>query len=307
MTDDGKEAPDSDRWTEGLMRINNEQANELRETRRALERGRAGESMSEEALFDELTRVNNDFANLQRELVRANTRLQQLNEEKNRFLGMAAHDLRTPLGVISSYAEFLEEEATERLTEEEVHFVQLIRRTGDFLLRMVNELLDVASIEAGRLELRVGESDLMSLVRNTVRLISPIAAAKSVELKVADTTEIEPFYFDPDRVEQVLHNLLGNAVKFSEKNDVVNVRLDQDGDDAWVHVEDEGVGIPEDLQSQLFQPFGGASRPGTAGEEGTGLGLAIVRRIVEAHGGVVRVKSRVGEGTTFSFSLPLVR
>lgn len=307
MTTDGGEAPGADRWAEGLMRINNEQANQLRETRRALERRRARASMSDEALFDELTRVNNDFANLQRELVRANTRLQQFNEEKNRFLGMAAHDLRTPLSVISSYAEFLEDEATNRLTAEEVHFVQVIRRTGDFLLRMVNELLDVASIEAGRLELRLGEADLMSLLRSTVGLTSTIAAAKSIELTVAGTTELDPFYFDQDRVEQVLHNLLGNAVKFSEEGDVIRVRLDHDADEAWVHVEDEGVGIPQNLLPQLFQPFGKAGRAGPAGEQSTGLGLAIVRRIVEAHGGVVRVKSRVGEGTTFSFSLPLVR
>jgi signal transduction histidine kinase len=218
---------------------------------------------------------------------------------------MAAHDLRTPLSVISSYAEFLDEEAAQRLTDEEIHFVRVIRRTGNFLLRMVNELLDVSSIEAGRLELRPSRADLGELLRSTVSLTTPIASAKRIELRVVCQDEVDPFVFDRDRVEQVLHNLLGNAVKFSEEGGRVEIRLTSRGRDAWVHVEDEGVGIPEHLLPLVFQPFGKAGRPGTAGEESTGLGLAIVRRIVEAHGGVVEVESGAGVGSTFGFSLPV--
>ena len=262
---------------------------------------------TQEERFEELTRVNNELANLQREMAQKNAQLEKLNQEKNRFLGMAAHDLRTPLGVILSYARFVEDEAGERLTPEEHQFLEIITRNSDFLLRMVDNLLDVTAIEAGRLELRLEEDDLTELTRRTTRMLASLAAPKSVAVDFQEPSpELPRFPFDADRIEQVLNNLLGNAVKFSDSGDTVRVHLRSEGDQAVLEVADSGKGIPEELLPQLFQPFTKAGRRGTAGEAITGLGLVIVRRIVEGHGGTIQVQSREGEGSTFTVRLPLV-
>jgi len=288
------------------MRINNEQTNDLRSLAREMQRGNGSSTGTGEARLEELTRVNNELANLQREMARKNTQLEKLNREKNRFLGMAAHDLRTPLGVILSYARFVEEEAGERLTAEENQFLEIITRNSAFLLRMVDDLLDVTAIEAGRLELDLRDDDLVELTRCTTRMLTSIAAPKSVAVDFREPAPGFPrFPFDADRIEQVLNNLLDNAVKFSDPGDTVRVHLRTDGDHAVLEVVDSGQGIPEALLSRLFQPFTGARRRGTAGEESTGLGLAIVQRIVEGHGGTIEVQSQEGEGSTFTVRLPM--
>ncbi len=294
---------------EELMRINNEQTNALRSLAREMQRGPGTDTRptgTQEERFEELTRVNNELANLQREMAQKNAQLEKLNQEKNRFLGMAAHDLRTPLGVILSYARFVEDEAGERLTPEEHQFLEIITRNSDFLLRMVDNLLDVTAIEAGRLELRLEEDDLTELTRRTTRMLASLAAPKSVSVDFQEPSpELPPFPFDADRIEQVLNNLLGNAVKFSDSGDTVRVHLRTEGDQAVLEVADSGQGIPEELLPQLFQPFTKAGRRGTAGEASTGLGLVIVRRIVEGHGGSIQVRSQEGEGSTFTVRLPL--
>jgi two-component system, OmpR family, sensor kinase len=290
---------------EELMRINNEQANALRSLARDMLRGTPHVG-SQEKRFEELTRVNNELANLQREIAQKNAQLEKLNQEKNRFLGMAAHDLRTPLGVILSYARFVEEEAGERLTSEEQEFLEIIIRNSAFLLRMVSDLLDVTAIEAGKLELHLQEDDLTELTRRTTRMLASLAAPKSVSVDFQEPSPpLPPFPFDADRVEQVLNNLLGNAVKFSDRGDTVRVDLRTEGGQAVLEVADSGRGIPEKLLPQLFQPFTTAGRRGTAGEESTGLGLVIARRIVQGHGGTIQVQSQEGEGSTFTVRLPL--
>jgi len=290
---------------EELMRINNEQTNALRSLARAMVQGTPRVDPQEER-FVELTRVNNELANLQREMARKNAQLEKLNQEKNRFLGMAAHDLRTPLGVILSYARFVEEEAGERLTPEEHEFLEIITRNSAFLLRMVDDLLDVTAIEAGRLELHLQEDDLTGLTRRATRMLASLAAPKSVAVDFQEPDpEVPHFPFDADRIEQVLNNLLSNAVKFSDPGVTVRVQLRTQGNQAVLEVVDSGRGIPEELLPQLFQPFTKAGRRGTAGEESTGLGLVIVRRIVEGHGGTIQVRSQEGKGSTFTVRLPL--
>lgn len=288
-----------------LMRINNEQTNALRHNAQALTFAVQKRVERDDSVYEDLSRLNNDMANLQRELARKNAELTQLNEQKNRLLGMAAHDLRNPLGVISTYAEFLETEAAAALTVEQRDFVTTIKDTSDFMLRMVTDLLDVTAIEAGQLRLDRQPADLAALIQHSAALNRVLAAKKNIGVEFEVPAPVPPLSFDAGKIEQVLNNLIGNAVKFSHPGTRVRLSLSCADGLATVAVEDQGQGIPAKDLEKLFKPFSKTSVRSTAGEQSTGLGLAIVRRIVEGHGGRIWVESVVGRGSTFSFTLPL--
>ncbi len=258
----------------------------------------------DEASFEELSRVNNEFANLQREMAKKNAELAKLNELKNRILGVAAHDLRSPLGVILSYAEFLEADAAQTMDERR-EFVTVIKQTSEFMLHMVTDLLDVAAIEGGKLTLDRQPTDLVELTRRNVKLNGVLSERKAIAIELEAPDSIPEIAFDRGKIVQVLNNLISNAVKFSHRGRAVHVSITAADGVATVAVRDQGQGIPEADLSKLFKPFSKTSVRSTAGEQSTGLGLAIVRNIVEGHGGRIWVESEVGRGSTFSFTLPL--
>jgi two-component system, OmpR family, sensor kinase len=257
-------------------------------------------------LYDDLSRLNNELANLEREMVRKNVELEKLNEQKNRILGMAAHDLRNPLSVIQSYSEFLEDEAGNVLNAEQREFVAIIKATSEFMLRLVTDILDVTSIEAGRLKLDRQPTDLVGLISHNVKLNRVLAGPKGIAVELDPLPPLPLMPVDAAKIEQVLNNLVGNATKFSHRGTTVRVRVTGAEDVVTVAVEDQGPGIPAADLPKLFKPFGKASVRSTAGEQSTGLGLAIVRNIIEGHGGRIWLESEVGKGSTFSFTLPVV-
>jgi two-component system, OmpR family, sensor kinase len=294
------------RFNDELVLINNEQTNALRSAVKELSLQTTRPSAEDSFLYEDLSRVNNELATLQRELTRKNAELEKVNEQKNRFLGMAAHDLRNPLGVIRSYSEFLQDEAGDTLNDEQREFVTIIRETSEFMLRLVSDLLDVAAIESGQLTLDAQPTDLGQLIRQNVTLNRVLAARKDIAVEFDPPPTVPMILLDRGKIEQVLNNLLSNAVKFSHRGTVVRVRLTWADDLATVTVRDQGQGIPAADLPKLFKPFSRASVHATDGEQSTGLGLAIVRRIIEGHGGRIWVESEVGTGSTFSFALPLV-
>ncbi len=241
----------------------------------------------------------------QRQLLDRNSALEALNEQKNRLLGMAAHDLRNPLGVILAYSDFLETEAFAVLNEDQRDFVSTIKSTSEFMLNLINELLDVSTIESGQLQLECTPTDLNELARHNVSRNRVLAHQKRIELDFEGSENFPPLTIDRGKIEQVLNNLIGNAVKYSHPDTRVTVRLSRNENQVTVSVSDQGQGIPEEDLPKLFKAFGRTSVQATAGEQSTGLGLAIVRKIVEGHGGKMSVQSRVGEGSTFSFTLPV--
>ena len=240
-----------------------------------------------------------------RELHERIEELQGLNHIKDEFVGMAAHDLRSPLAVVEMYASFILEDPRSCLTTKEREFLRVIKNQGRFMFNLINDLLDVSRIESGNLDLKVRSGDLVEFVRRNVDLNGALSARRGIAIEV----EVVPpesivLSFDPNRIEQVLNNLIGNAVKFSPDGSRVKVRICREGDFARISVIDNGPGIPaEDLPS-LFRPFYRGSAPSPAGERSTGLGLPIARRLVEGHGGVIGVDSTVGRGSTFWFTLP---
>lgn len=238
------------------------------------------------------------------ELLNQKRQLEKLNEEKNELLGMAAHELRTPLGVIFNYSEFLEDELGLTLSQEHLDFISLIRTTSENLLNLINDILDVSQIDAGKLHLDLQPTNLEELVSRSVAINRKVAERKQIQMDFECHSALPVMLIDQSKMAQVLDNLLINATKFSHEHTLVIVRLTLEEGKAVITVIDQGIGIPDQDLEKIFKPFIRANRPTTAGEPSTGLGLSIVRRIIEGHGGRVTVDSRVGLGSTFRIELP---
>jgi PAS domain S-box-containing protein len=239
------------------------------------------------------------------ELALKNVELKDLNEQKNRLLGMAAHDLRNPLSIIVSYSDFMLGGSAGQLTPEHQKFLSAIKRNSDFMVTLINDLLDVSKIEAGRLDFDRQMTDLVGLIRGVADLSRALAEKKNIRLTVDCPPELPPLLLDVAKIEQVLENLISNAIKFSNPETAISVSLARRDGNVVLAVQDHGQGIPAEELSKLFQPFGRTSVRGTAGEKSTGLGLAIVKRIVEGHGGTISVASEAGKGSTFTVTLPV--
>jgi len=261
--------------------------------------------VQDDVLFDEFGRLNNELINLQRELAKKNAELERLNEEKNRFLGIAAHDLRNPLNAIQMYSEFLIDEVGNHLDSEHLEFITIIHDSSEFMLRLVNDLLDVAQIESGKLYLEMLPIDLVTVLEQNVAINRTLAARKNIELALVLNERSVPATADKAKLEQVLNNLIGNAVKFSQPHTRVSVSIATDKNEVVISVSDQGPGIPRDELKNLFTPFQRTSVRPTGDEKSTGLGLAIAQRIVRGHKGRIWVESEVGIGTTFYVSIPI--
>ncbi|EFI35374.1 histidine kinase [Desulfonatronospira thiodismutans ASO3-1] len=258
-----------------------------------------------EELRRNLVQLNNEFSNLNRELQKKNIELTKLNELKNHFLGMAAHDLRNPLGAIRNLSEFLLEEARDSLSDEYIQFLELIHTSSNFMLSLLDQLLDIARIEAGKLELDFQSTDLISLIKSVVDINKILAEKKKIQIRLEHFETIPYVELDSMKIEQVMHNLLSNAIKFSPEGNLIKVHVFLSGEHVTVAVTDKGPGIPEEDIQKLYQPFTKTSVKTPEGEKSTGLGLAIVHKIILGHMGKIWVESKVDQGTTFFFSLPV--
>ena len=231
--------------------------------------------------------------------------LMKLNELKNRFLGMAAHDLRSPLSVVQGFVKLLVKERLGPVSDAQKEMLERIHASSRKMLNLINDLLDIASIESGRLSLDRRETDLASFLRECHGSQVMLAEAKSIRLELDVPDGLPPVSMDASRLEQVVTNLVGNALKFSYPDTVVRLQLRADDREAVVSVTDQGQGIPSEEIPLMFADFARTSVRPTGDEKSTGLGLAIAKRIVVAHGGQISVESQVGVGSTFRFTLPL--
>lgn len=285
---------------EGVIQISNEQVNMLREAIKI----NADQAENELDLYDEISRLNNDLITMQRELAQKNIELEHLNREKNRFLSIAAHDLRSPLQAILMQSEFLLEFATSDMLPKHREFLADIHTSSQFITNLVDDLLDVTKIEAQQMPLNLEVIDLTELVSRNLARHRLLATTK----QVAITQQLEPLpaaMVDPVKIEQLLNNLITNAVKFSAPGSGVAVRLAAVGDGAFqLVVRDEGTGLPPAVKANIYQPFPLGRAKGTAKERSNGLGLMIVKQIVDAHRGDIQFESEPGAGTTFSVTLP---
>jgi len=231
-----------------------------------------------------------------------NEQLRAADQLKDEFVALISHDLRTPLTSIMGYLELTMDDTT--LTEEQRGYLEVVERNSQRLLHLVNDLLFVARLEAGQLELYPADLDFAATVRQAVEEAKPRARAKGVGL-TCDVEDVPAVSADKGRMFQLLDNLVSNAIKFTPEGGSVVVRVMQRGDSVVIEVADTGIGIASNEQRQLFQRFFRASTARDQQIPGTGLGLYIARAIVEAHGGEINVQSESGQGTTFRIDLPL--
>lgn len=305
----GTSKKDDDEFLDELMKINNEHLNTLRALLKesTLEDRKKGD-IPDKKLFTELSKLNNDLASAQRELAKKTAELQKLNEVKNEMLGMASHDLRNPLSAIMSLSEIMLDEKDkdyQNLSEEQKEFLKQINRSSQFMLSIIEDMLDISKIESGKINLDLDLIDLEKLVTHSVNLNRRLAEKKNITLEFKEPSENIEIRADGQKLEQVLNNLITNAIKYSYADTHTTVDIHRENDTAIIlSVADEGQGIPRAEQHKLFKPFSKLSVQATGGEKSTGLGLAISRRIIEAHGGEIWVESEVGKGSTFYVKLP---
>jgi signal transduction histidine kinase len=230
--------------------------------------------------------------------------LKAANQAKNKLLGMAAHDLRNPLASIRGLAEFLRDGTVGQLTPDQLDLANTIFETSQSMLTLLNELLDVATIEAGELKIHKEPHNLTELVEKAVYLNNINAARKTTKIVFSPPDEAPIARIDQAKIRQVIDNLLSNAVKYSPPGSTVHVRISGYSPAYTIAVQDQGPGIPENERHQLFKDFMTLSSKPTGGEKATGLGLAICRKIVDAHRGAIRATNLPHGGCEFSIMLP---
>ena len=257
------------------------------------------------ALQEAYSRLEEKVAERTRELVAANDQLKELDKLKSRFLSNVSHELKTPLTAIVGLAANMLDGITGRLNDKQREYVSDIRASSDRLGRLIKDLLDLSIIEAGRVELRSAPFALASLVREVTNSLRPVAEQKLINIEVISTEASATVWADRDRIAQVLTNLIGNAIKFTSPQGRVMVSSQMNGG-AWAEVSigDTGRGIPAEEAERIFDEFYQITRPGIE-SRGVGLGLAISKKLVEMHGGKIGVKSEMGKGSTFYFTVPV--
>ncbi len=254
-----------------------------------------------EGLVDQRTR---ELAEKNQALELAIEELRQVDRYKDEFLSVISHELRTPLNFITGFASILEDEVAGPLNELQVEYLEKILQGADRMLALVNNLLDVGRMQAGKFHLDPYETDYLPLVREVVSSLRPLAADKQLEVEVQ--VQVETLVtLDGARITQVLTNLLDNAIKFTPEGGHIQLAAHVKGDRLVTEVTDSGPGITAADIPKLFSPFKQLDMGSTRKAGGSGLGLSICKAIVEAHGGTIGVRSQPGQGSTFWFSLPV--
>jgi len=247
-----------------------------------------------------MSRVTNHIVLYQQKL-----ELAKLNAQKNHFLGIAAHDLRNPLMSISGFSELLANPAMGELTAKQKRYLDAINDSCEVMRTLIDDLLDVSLIESGQFELNLAETDIAELVNGVVFMYEQQALAKQISLKVMLSGNLpNALMLDKPKIEQVIGNLISNAIKYSHSDTRIDVSVAVESGQLVIEVRDQGQGIPAHELPSLFHPFAKTSVRSTAGEKSIGLGLAIVQRIVKGHGGEISIASEVGVGTTFRVEIP---
>lgn len=281
--------------------------NMLAEKRQQLEKLRRSEAHT----IDELTRLAAALDRRTRDLAEANLRTAEADRMKSRFLATMSHELRTPLNSIIGFSEILLGRLNDDDDPKERRFLGNIHSSGEHLLGIINDLLDLSKIEAGHMELHAEPVDVASVVHGVCAVAQGAARTSKVDLEIDIPADLPTLEADPIKLKQILFNLVANAVKFSPPSSTVTVRArsvtgsNQTDDLIRLEIEDHGTGIDARYHRAIFDEFRQIEDGPNRGTGGTGLGLALVKRLVELHNGQVGLVSEPGEGSTFSVALPL--
>jgi signal transduction histidine kinase len=248
------------------------------------------------ALATNLNRMNDELGRLYRELEAA-------SRHKSEFLATMSHELRTPLNAIIGFSQVLKQQMYGPLNERQAEYIDDVLTSGQHLLNLINDILDLAKVEAGRMELQPTIFPLPPLLQSAVSMIRERAAREGLEVETSIDASVGSIEGDERKIKQIVYNLLSNAVKFTAQGGRVSLTARATADQVELAVKDTGVGISAEEQAKVFEEF---YQVGSAmSQEGTGLGLALTRRLVELHGGHIGLESEPGKGSTFTVTLPL--
>ena len=226
------------------------------------------------------------------------------NRAKAEFLAAMSHELRTPLNAIGGYAELLKMGVRGAVNDAQMEDIDRIIRSQRHLLGIINDLLNFSRIEAGKIQYEIEPVDLREVIESVTAMVSPLAEAKDITVKRVECPDVIVAVADRPKVEQIVINLASNAVSYTEKGGWLTLKCGIDGDKVWASVSDNGIGISPDKLDAIFEPFVQVGRTLSTGHHGTGLGLAISRDLARGMQGELSVTSTLGEGSTFTLSLP---
>jgi signal transduction histidine kinase len=243
-------------------------------------------------------------ARLFQELARKSQELEVASRHKSEFLANMSHELRTPLNAVIGFSDVLLDRLFGDLNPKQEEYLHEIRQSGRHLLELLNDILDLSKVEAGKMQLELERTSLRDSLENGISMVSERASRQGLSLSLDVRDDVDEVVADPLRLKQVILNLLTNAVKFTPSGGHIDTSAERVADEIHVSVKDSGVGIAEGDQVRIFEAFQQGRRDISASAEGTGLGLTLSRQIIELHGGRLWVDSRLGEGSTFTFAIP---
>jgi PAS domain S-box-containing protein len=238
-------------------------------------------------------------------IIQSKVLAEQANRAKSEFLANMSHELRTPLNSIIGYSQILNQNPSRNLDEKELKYSHNILNSGEHLLELINSILDISKVEAGKMVYEPEMVNLPETIDDIIELVKPLAMKKSIDIRFINNSAIAKVWADRVKFKQILHNLLSNAIKFTPEKEQVKIYLSTGDSIAQISVADSGIGIPAEKLEDIFSPFKQVNSSSSREYEGTGLGLALVKKYVEMHDGEIRVESEEGAGSTFTFTLPL--
>jgi signal transduction histidine kinase len=241
----------------------------------------------------------------EKELIKAKIIAEDANRTKSEFLTNMSHELRTPLNSVIGFSQILKKNKLNHLDEKEIKYVSNILKGGKHLLELVNNILDISKVETGNMDNTPENINVAEIIDDTITQVEPIAKKKSINLKHERKTDNMEINTDKMKFKEIMYNLLSNAIKFTPEGGEVQVKSKVTNEKLHVSVSDTGIGIPEDKIKSIFDPFKQVDSSTNRSYGGTGLGLALVKKFVEMHGGEISVKSEIGKGSTFTFTMPL--